>query len=233
VAQPIRELAASSWSEAAIQSLQYDGLVSASHSDTEFQALLKLGHRNLLVAIGLDDVDGSSLRATTFGDGHELRHPNSVPIPNANSRLYMQCRNSGGDYLVRRLAQIPFNDDSDAALWLNTVSDAFETLQPALLQVWNIETGELEAIVTWSGSTVQLQELLPSFALRKSQPITSSDSGIGFGYDVDANLHICRGPLLRHVSTLGPVPPDRRPSPSTRPDAIVTHGELCRHRVNV
>jgi WD40 repeat protein len=215
--EPILKLDASPWPETVKRALWWQHLLRASHNDTELRAVVRLGQRHFFVVINLED--GMCMRVTPFGDGQELQ--DGVPMAIVSNRLYMRCPEGNGVYLARRLAQIPFDEDTDAAQWLKTVSDTCETLQRALWQVWNVETGEMEAIITASGSTMKLEVLPPSFPLRQSHAEGDEEHDLLQIYDRStARLRIYSGSPPKHVYSLG-IPSDRRPS---RSHAIAIHG---------
>jgi WD40 repeat protein len=218
--EPILKLDASPWPETVKRALWWRHLMIASHNDTELRAVVRHGQHHLFVVINLDD--GVCVRVTPFGDGQEL--DDRIPMAIVSNRLYMRYPEGDIGYLAKRLAQIPFDEDTDAAQWLKTVSDTCETLQRALWQVWNVETGEMEAIITASGTTMKLEALPPSFPLRQSHPEGDEEHALLQIYDYStARLRIYSGSPLKQVYSLG-IPSDRRPAIDVGSQTIATHG---------
>jgi hypothetical protein len=221
--EPILKLDASPWPETVKRALQWRHLRIAFHNDTELRAVVSFGQRHLFVVISVDD--GMCVRVTPFGDGQELYHPALMAI--VGNKLYMRCPESNGGYLARQLAQIPFDNNTDAAQWLKTVGDTCETLQKALLQVWNVETGEMEAIISASGNTMKLEVLPPSFLSRQPHLEEDKEQGLLPIYDqLTARLRIYSGSPLTQVYNLG-IPSDRRPATQqslAESHNIATHG---------
>jgi hypothetical protein len=207
LSSPIIELAVSPWPKEVKRALWLLGPVHISHNATVLQALIPMGNRHLCVVINLED--GSCMRATPFGDEQALNR--TVLALTTNNRLHMLSPIDPSASLVPRLAQIPFHEGDDAAEWLETVNDAFATLQRALLQVWNLDTGEMEAIITWSRATVELDELPPTFALRHLHPVGNLDKTLVHNYSYHkAWLQLYSGSPLEHIGSLG-ITSDMRP----------------------
>jgi WD40 repeat protein len=209
VSGPILELSTSRWPRKVKRSLgRYSSLLSASHHATHLQLILQLGQQYLIVIINLKD--GACVRATPFGDGQGMIRP--VPILTSNNRIYLRCPVGDKAYLVRWLARIPFNEDDDAAHWFETVTDVSERLQRTLFQVWDLETGEVERIITSSGTQIEFEDLPPSFPLQQSLLQERSNQDIFHSYTPrGARLGVYSTSSMKLVGSLR-IPLDRRPA---------------------
>jgi WD40 repeat protein len=225
--KPILEVAASrQWPQDVMRALWRGSLFSAAHYATELRMIVPFEQRYLSVIINLED--GFCVQAIPFGDGQKISPLSQIPV--SNRRMYMSSH--GSKYcakLVRRLAQIPFNKDDEAYKWIETVQDIFENLRHALLQVWNIDTGEMEAIITCNGTTTELEHIPPSFALRHSHCEVNLEKGLLQQYSLyDSCLRIYSDSPLKQVCKLG-IPSGRRPTMSRHvmeTADIAIHGNL-------
>jgi WD40 repeat protein len=227
--RPILKLTASLWPEEVKRALSSPGPLIIFHDENVLQVLAPTepGRRYLCVVVDLSD--GSCVRVTPFGDGQEWERPSLLKVTTDN-RLYMLSPADTIVSLVSRLAHVSFHEN-DAhvaeADWVVMVNDTFEKLERALLQVWNLETGELEATVVWSGTTVEIEEIPHTFVLRRSHPADTLDEGLIYAHysSHDAWLRVYTGSLSAELFWRLGIPSDMRPSfPTSSETNISTYG---------
>jgi hypothetical protein len=163
--RPILELETSEWMKKLPPGwdLHERSLICATHDTTRFQAVFTV--QEICYILTVDLASGSSVSMSYLGEHRLIAIANISFIDN---RLYTYVFTRGYDtsHLLWHLVRVPIGDDDDAAEWTRTIGDAFEVLQRTLLQVWSLETGEMEAIITWTEDNIQLESVPLSTPLR-------------------------------------------------------------------
>jgi WD40 repeat protein len=227
--RPILELETSEWMERLPLGwkLHQRSLICALHDATRFQAVFRVQETCYFLTVDL--ASGSCVSMTYLGE-HQLI--NGANISFIDNRLYTYVFTSGYDTsdLLWHLVRAPIGDDDDAAEWAQTIGDVFEVLQRTLLQVWSLETGEMEAIITWTEDNIQLESVPLSTPLR----LPCGQYGQNARLNVDNHVSLIRIystlSSRTHVCSIG-LSPDRRLSGSAAVhDRLVavgsTHGTV-------
>jgi WD40 repeat protein len=200
---PVWSIATSGWTEGARQVLHSRKLIIASHTIVHLRALVQVDTQYFHTTINLSD----RMCARTLGLG---RGNDTIPIMAANDRLYMFCAAGDGSQLLSRLAQIPMREADDITRWPQVAADCFSTLQRAVVEKWNLQMGEIEAITTRNGDALHLEIIPTSFALRKSHASAAINRGLVTQYE-NVWLHLFMPPSRStHVTSLA-LPAERRP----------------------
>jgi WD40 repeat protein len=224
ITRPILELETSEWMERLPPGwhLHQRYLICASHDATHFQAVFSVQRTYFILTVDLASRNCVSM--THLGEHRLITGANISFIDN---RLYTYGPVGGCDKsdLLPYLTWIPIGNDYDAADWAQTVGDAFEVLQGMLLQVWNMETGEMEAIVKWTEDNTQLESVPSSSSLRLPRGQYGQNTSLNAVYDDPSDSWIRIYSTLSsstHVCSIG-TSPDRRPS---GPTAFAIHDRL-------